>query len=118
MTINAYHAHVYFDQASLGIARQVIGKLSKQFDVDVGAYHEEPVGPHPVGSCQVIVEMKDLGAIVDWFVKNREGLTIFFHADTGDVIKDHTQHTIWMGEMMPLNIELLRRFVEGRTGKT
>ncbi len=108
---DTYHAHVYFDQNSLGTARRVIDNLTEKFGIEAGAYHTKPVGPHPVGSCQVMVETKNLGTVMDWLAKNRKGLTIFFHANTGDVMKDHTQHTIWMGEMLPLNLEILRGFV-------
>ena len=55
--------------------------------------------------------MGNFGAIIDWLAKNRQGLTIFTHANTGDVMLDHTEHTIWMGQMMALDLELLQRLV-------
>ncbi len=110
-----YHIHVYFEPETRAIAEQVIEKLSSKFVVDVGSYHEHPVGPHPTGSCQVTAAMDNFGTIVDWLAKNRQGLTIFTHANTGDVMLDHTAHTIWMGEMMTLDLELLQRLVRKRS---
>ena len=106
-----YHVHVYFESETRVFAEQVIEKLSSKFDVDVGSYHDHPVGPHPTGSCQVTVGMDNFGAIIDWLAKNRQGLTIFTHANTGNVMLDHTEHTIWMGQMMALDLELLQRLV-------
>ncbi len=106
-----YHVHVYFDAASRKIAERVISALSDKFQVAVGHFHDRPVGPHPMGSCQLTVAMENFGAVIDWLIKNREGLTVFTHANTGEVMRDHTEHTIWMGEMMALDLEILRRFI-------
>jgi DOPA 4,5-dioxygenase len=106
-----YHVHVYFDAASKQTAQEVFSLLSDTFQVAVGHFHDRPVGPHPIGSCQVTVAMDNFGEVIDWLAKNRRGLTIFIHANTGDVMKDHMEHTIWMGEMMALNLEVLRRLV-------
>ena len=110
-----YHVHIYFEPDTRATAEQVIQNLASLFDVDVGSYHERPVGPHPTGSCQVTVSMDNFGVIIDWLAKNRSGLTVFTHANTGDVMKDHTDHTIWMGKMMALNLEILERFVKARS---
>ena len=40
---------------------------------------------------------------------NREGLDILVHPNTGDDVKDHTDHSLWLGEKLELNIELLRQ---------
>lgn len=109
-----YHVHVYFEPGTRVIAEQVIENLSNKFKVKAGSYHDRPVGPHPTGSCQITVGMNNFGAIIDWLTKNRQGLTIFTHANTGDVMQDHTNHTIWMGEMPALNLEILRRLVESK----
>ena len=112
-----YHVHFYFDADSKATAQKVIAALSDKYTVDVGHFHDKPVGPHPTGSCQVTVGMDNFGAVLDWVAKSREGLTIFTHANTGDVYKDHTDHTIWMGEMMQLDLDFLRRFEKARQGK-
>ncbi len=110
-----YHVHIYFDPETKTTAEKVINDLSSRFEVDIGSFHDDPVGPHPMGSCQVTVALENLGTIIDWLAKNRGGLTIFTHANTGDVIKDHSEHTIWMGQMMKLDIDFLKRFAKLRT---
>ncbi len=111
-----YHVHVYFDTTSKPTAEQVIDELSSKFPLAVGHFHDHPVGPHPMGSCQLTVAMENLGNVIDWLAKNRRGLTIFTHANTGDIIKDHTDHTIWLGTMPKLNLDILRQFIESDTG--
>jgi DOPA 4,5-dioxygenase len=34
---------------------------------------------------------------------------VLVHPETGDAIKDHTDHAIWMGEVRPLDLSVLRR---------
>lgn len=109
-----YHFHVYYDASSKSVAKRVIAKLCQKFSLVAGSFHDQPVGPHPLGSCQVSVDMAQFGAVMDWMALNRQGLTIFIHANTGDVMRDHTDHTIWMGEMMTLDLGVLRQLVEGK----
>jgi DOPA 4,5-dioxygenase len=117
MDENNYHIHVYYEGAAKAVAQTVILQLSAEFSLIPGAFHDNPVGPHPVGSCQVTVGMAQFGQVMDWLARNRQGLTIFIHANTGDVMRDHIEHTIWMGKMMDLNLDILREFVEANTTK-
>ncbi len=108
-----YHAHVYFEAETKQTALDVVEKVSSQYNIAAGHFHDDPVGPHPTGSCQLTVPINQLGEVVNWLALNRQGLTIFIHADTGDVMKDHTKHTIWMGTMPALNLDVLERLVTG-----
>jgi DOPA 4,5-dioxygenase len=47
--------------------------------------------------------------LLPWLMLNRDGLTILLHPGTGDAYADHTQHAAWMGEVLPLNLDVLRR---------
>lgn len=106
-----FHAHVYFTAENKKTAEAVVAGVVKEFGVDFGHFHDQPVGPHPVGSCQVTVPFDVLGPVLNWLALNRQGLTIFIHADTGQVMKDHTEHTIWMGTMPDLNLDVLEKIV-------
>lgn len=44
-----------------------------------------------------------------WLIQNRKGLTIFAHATTGDDLKDHTDHVIWLGPSEKLNLGVFRK---------
>jgi aromatic ring-cleaving dioxygenase len=100
-TITSYHAHVYFDAAEHDRARRLCDA--------VGRLHDGPVGPHPRGSCQLTVATDQFAGVIPWLVLNRAGLTIFAHAQTGDALKDHTEHVIWLGPSEPLDLAALSR---------
>ena len=76
------------------------------FPVSVGRKHQKPVGPHPSWSCQLGFKPEVFDKIIPWLEENRNGLTVFIHADTGDDLKDHTDHVKWLGEPEKLHLEM------------
>ena len=105
--IKEYHAHVYFDEKTYDQAVKLCEKAGEIFTLTVGRFFKRPVGPHLYWSCQLAFESDVFANIVPWLALNRDGLTIFIHPDTGDHLKDHTEHAIWMGEMMELDMSAL-----------
>jgi aromatic ring-cleaving dioxygenase len=106
-TITGYHAHVYYDADTREQARQLCEAAGKRFPLTVGRMHDNPVGPHPRGSCQLAFSPDQFAAVVSWLVANRHGLTVFAHAETGNALKDHTDHTIWLGPSETLDLSKL-----------
>ena len=106
-TIKGYHAHVYFDEASVEQARALRERISEEFDYAVGRFHEKNVGPHPCWSFQVAFKADEFGTIVPWLALNRKGLTVFVHGLSGDDIYDHTELVVWLGESVDLNLDAL-----------
>ena len=104
-----FHAHVYFDESSIEEARQLCEVASKRFGIKMGRMHEKPVGPHPRWSCQLLIPAGQFGDVVPWLSAERGDLTIFLHGQTDDAFKDHTQHAIWMGEMLELNLSQFKQ---------
>ena len=70
----------------------------------MGRMHAGPIGPHPVGSCQLRVSTVQFGTVIPWLMQNRDGLILFIHAETGDALRDHTHNAIWAGAMLPLDL--------------
>ena len=60
--IKDWHAHVYFDPATRDQAWALRERIEKSFDIQMGRFHEKPVGPHPMFSYQVTVKNDQLGA--------------------------------------------------------
>jgi DOPA 4,5-dioxygenase len=107
-TITGYHAHVYYDApATREQARQLCEAAGKRFPLTVGRMHDNPVGPHPRGSCQLAFPADRLGEVLSWLILNRSDLTVFAHAETGNAIKDHTAHVIWLGPSETLDLSKL-----------
>ena len=108
-TIASYHAHVYFDVADRAAAEQLCKTDGEKFRVTVGRIHDGPVGPHPRGSCQLAFEPDVFGAIMPWLILNRTGLTVFVHANTGEDLKDHTEHVVWLGPSEALKLAIFKK---------
>lgn len=107
-TITGYHAHVYFDASSIDQARDLSERCRDKFSVEMGRVHERPVGPHPMWGCQLAFGPDLFGEVVPWLALNRNGLTLFIHPETtDDHIADHTDHAMWMGKMMQLDLSVL-----------
>jgi len=104
--ITGWHAHVYFDAATRTAAEALCQEAARRFGVTMGRMHDTPVGPHPMGSCQLSVPPDGIAALIPWLALNRGGLTVFAHAETGDHLADHTRHVLWLGESLPLDLSI------------
>jgi DOPA 4,5-dioxygenase len=115
--INFYHAHVYYDAASRAEAARLRDAIERGFEVEMGRWREEPVGPHPQPMYQVKFKVGEFARIVPWLMLNRLGLTILVHPDTGDAYRDHAVNPLWLGEKLQLRLEVLSRPGSGVTTK-
>jgi aromatic ring-cleaving dioxygenase len=106
--INGYHAHIYYDPASREAAARVRAGLAN-FDVQLGSWHDEPVGPHPQAMYQALFGNDEFARVVPWLMLNRQGLTVLVHPSTGDSYGDHLDRSLWLGEVLQLKTEVLRR---------
>jgi DOPA 4,5-dioxygenase len=52
------------------------------------------------------VPKDDFGDVAQFLALNRNGLTIFAHAETGNDLADHTQHVIWFGPSERLDLSI------------
>jgi DOPA 4,5-dioxygenase len=104
--ITDFHAHIYFDPDQLERAQALASAVRQRFGVPVGHFHVRPVGPHPRGSVQLTVPLGRFGELATWLAVNRDGLTIFAHASTGDHFADHSRNIIWFGPSEPLDISI------------
>jgi len=105
-TIRGYHAHVYFDASSIERARALCQEAGRRFEVAVGRVHEKPVGPHPCWSCQLAFAPGLFERVVPWLALNRGDLVVFVHPETGDDLRDHRDHAIWMGQVVALDLSI------------
>lgn len=106
--IEDFHAHVYFDEATIGQARALCEAARDRFGVVMGRVHERPVGPHPMWSCQLAFPPELFAEVIPWLALNRAGLIVFVHPNTGDEVRDHTDHAIWMGAVKKLDLDALK----------
>ena len=107
--IYGYHAHVYYDAATQPVAERLRARLADMFPVEIGRFSGDAVGPHPVPQFQVIFKSDAFQTVVPWLMLHREGLDVLVHPLTDDMVDDHTDYAIWLGEPIALKIETLKR---------
>lgn len=106
--VKGYHAHIYYDAATREAAARVRAGLAN-FQVQLGSWHDEPVGPHPQAMYQVLFASEEFAKLVPWLMLHREGLTVLVHPSTGDSYGDHLDRSLWLGRLLKLREEVLRR---------
>lgn len=106
--VTEYHAHVYYQAGTKDRAASLRTQIEERFEMRMGRWHDNPVGPHPTGSYQIAFAPDLFGEIVPYLALNRDGLTVFVHPDTGDDVPDHTERAIWLGEQQKLDLSALR----------
>jgi DOPA 4,5-dioxygenase len=104
--ITSWHAHVYFAAASRDAARALRDLIVDHFGdrVEMGRFHERPVGPHPMWSYQIAFAPVHLAEIVGWLALNHGDLDVFVHPNTGDPLRDHRDSALWLGHSHRLDL--------------
>ncbi len=106
--ISSYHAHIYFNVEQYSEARELRRQIAGLFNLQVGAIHSKPVGPHSKPMFQVLIPLGELDKIIPWLMESRNDLSILIHGVSGDDLYDHSQLLIWMGDPLPLNLDALQ----------
>ncbi|MEE8556095.1 MAG: DOPA 4,5-dioxygenase family protein [bacterium] len=106
--IESYHAHIYYDDATRPAAAEIREELARRFTVKLGRWRDEPVGPHPEPMYQVAFALEVFDSLVPWLMLHRRSLTVLVHPNTGDDLADHRDNPLWMGRILPLNLDMLK----------
>ena len=101
--IHSYHAHVYFDPAATRDRAEALrAQIAERFSVQLGRWHEVPVGPHSAAMYQVAFAPQAFATFVPWLMLNRQGLDVLVHPNTLAPRNDHLVHALWLGKPLPL----------------
>ena len=106
--IHDYHAHVYYDPHKRTGASRLRHAIEKTFRVEMGRWHDQPIGPHPRSMYQVKFARGEFPKIVPWLMLNRGGLSVLVHPNTGDAYHDHAINALWLGKPLRLRLACLR----------
>lgn len=107
--IKSYHAHIYYDPQRTKDAAARVRQGLAVFNVQLGSWHDEAVGPHLDAMYQVVFSSDEFAKVVPWLMLHREGLSVLVHPSTGDGYGDHMERSLWLGEKLKLNEKALRR---------
>jgi len=108
-TIDSWHAHVYFEASSREAAWSLRESIRVELAgrMEMGRFHEKPVGPHPMWSYQLAIPAASFAHVVGWLALNHGALDVFVHPNTGDELRDHRDCALWLGRSHTLNLAAL-----------
>ena len=75
--------------------------------IDMGRFHERPVGPHPRWSYQIAFPPEAFADVVGWLALNHGALDVFVHPNTDDEVRDHRDSALWIGRSYALDLRAL-----------
>ena len=107
--VKGYHAHVYYNPQTKPVAERLRETIIGKFAVEPGAFSDEPRGPHPISQFNVIFETPEFQNLVPWLMLNRGGLDVLVHPLAGSAYDDHTVYAMWLGDKLPLKLDVLKR---------
>jgi len=105
--IEGYHAHVYYDEKTRAAAAALREAVAARFPVTLGRWRERPVGPHSCAMYQIAFAPGLFAELVPFLMRHHRGLSVFIHPLTGDDAADHSEHALWLGRQLPLDLSKL-----------
>jgi DOPA 4,5-dioxygenase len=115
-----FHGHIYFDSSDSKFAKELYSKVSKLNGVKFSKIHETCVGPHPKPMIEIHFGEDSFKEIHEWLKKERKGLSILIHEETGNDVFDHSNNIHWLGEPLQIDFgffEIIKKHPELRVHK-
>ncbi|KEF58151.1 DOPA 4,5-dioxygenase [Exophiala aquamarina CBS 119918] len=112
--VHIYHHGNNAEQAKY--ARELRERIRREFpELRMYKFFDKPVGPHTLPMFEVnLFTPAQFGAFIPWLVVNRGPLSALVHPNTddGDELRAHSQRATWLGERIPLDLAMLKKFME------
>jgi DOPA 4,5-dioxygenase len=107
-----YHAHIYYTAETRGLATTLEHRLSAAKASGaipelffIGALRDRALGPHPIPEFEIHFSKAMLEPVTA--LLSASGLTSLVHPLTDDDLADHTTLATWIGEPLPLKLDVL-----------
>ncbi|KAI1662330.1 DOPA-like domain-containing protein [Daldinia decipiens] len=111
-----FDVHIYHFQNSESQtrhAKELWERIRREFpELRIYRFWDKPVGPHPIAMFEVnLFSPAQFGAFIPWLAIYRGPLSVLVHPNTveedeGAERRNHSQRAIWMGERLPLDLDL------------
>jgi aromatic ring-cleaving dioxygenase len=106
--IAGYHVHIYYDPATTRpIAEQLRRWIGERLAVQLGRWHDAPIGPHDAAMFQIAFANDVFATLVPWLMLNHGGLSILVHPNTVNPRRDHVIDPLWIGARLPIHDDKL-----------
>ena len=111
--MNAFHAHVYFDISQTALAEQVRENIIKSLPqlTYKGQLIPIPIGPHPKPMFEMHIPADSINYAMASIDAVRQGLSVLIHPVQHDEMAAHTIDARWLGDKLPLNVEILKQLI-------
>lgn len=112
--VKYYDFHIYYfahNQNSLKESEALREKLLADFPEDAAngsilvkkLPNDKVIGPHPTQFWEADVLRPEVFIkVLSWFQLHHGNLSVLIHPQTGDDLKDHFDHALWLGDKLPL----------------
>jgi DOPA 4,5-dioxygenase len=106
----SYHAHVYFRDDELEPATRLHAEAQRALGevATIWPMRKRRVGPHALPMFEIEFPHAHRPTVLDWVTANHGPFTVLLHPETGNDLVDHTEHAVWLGEPLPLDLSVLR----------
>ena len=111
--MHAYHAHIYFNLDEMALATQVRENILKELPqlTYKGQLIPIPIGPHPNPMFEIHIPAADINYAMASIDAVRQGLSVLIHPVQHDEMAAHTVDARWLGEKLPLNLDILKQLI-------
>jgi aromatic ring-cleaving dioxygenase len=107
-----YHAHIYYTadtRARAAALERALAEARASGAIPgllfIGALRDRALGPHPIPEFEIHFAKAMLPAVTPLLAAS--GLTCLVHPLTDDDVADHTSLATWIGEPLPLKLDVL-----------
>jgi aromatic ring-cleaving dioxygenase len=110
--IHSYHAHIYYELGRTRADAELVRSwIAERFLVQLGAWHDELVGPHNRAMYLISFTPELFPIFAPWLMLNRRGLAVLIHPNTDSPYDDHGVHALWLGEILPVRLDGLPKSI-------
>jgi aromatic ring-cleaving dioxygenase len=105
-----FHFHVYYEPNQRAEAESFRKEVCRVGGAQwmVSSLSDGPRGPHVKAMFGIHVPSDSLVKAMSFIMKNHGSLPVLFHPETGDDVRDHSDHAFWLGEKQPLDFSVFK----------
>lgn len=108
-TPESFHAHVYFTAETRAFAQNFLNQIVRELGPILryaGNLIDRPIGPHPVPMFEIDFLPEHYQTVTNFLRAHHGELSILVHPQTGEDLKDHSVHAVWIGKPLPLKLDI------------
>lgn len=105
----SFHAHIYFTSETRADAQALLNQIVRELGPILryaGKLIDRPIGPHPLPMFEIDFLPPNFLEVVTFLMANHGGLSVLIHPQTGEDLKDHSDHALWLGKQLNLNLSI------------